>query len=180
MKNYPVKNPETGKTDWVSRSVAVAVSIYAWIDSKFCILANQRGSGTKERPLNHAGEWNVISGFIDYDETLLEACVREVHEETGVDIKDVQLTLKKVDDDPKRENQVILFRYCGFITNAKDIKLTNKYSEKNEVAEIKWIPLDELDNYKWTSENHKNKILEYGEWLQHYDMRVTVAKYLKI
>jgi len=173
MKNYPVKNPETGKEDWVSRSVAVAVSIYTWIGGKFCVLANKRGKGLP----NKAGKWNIISGFIDYDETLLEACVREVHEETGVDISNVKLNLMEIDDSPKRENQVILFRYCGFLYNGAKCKLTDKYSEKDEVEEIKWVPVDEVDNYEWTSVNHRNKIVEYAESLS-CNLSVVAAKSL--
>jgi 8-oxo-dGTP pyrophosphatase MutT (NUDIX family) len=172
MKNYPVKNPETGKEDWVSRSVAVAVSIYTWIDGKFCVLANKRGKGLP----NKAGKWNIVSGFIDYDETLLEACVREVHEETGVDISKVKLNLMEIDDSPKRENQVILFRYCGFLHNGKKYNLTDQYSEKNEVDDIKWIPIDEVDNYEWTSKNHRDKIIDYAESLS-FNLSVVASKY---
>lgn len=160
MKNFPIK--VDGKEYWISRSVAVAVSIYTFIDGKLCILANKRGSGLP----NHVGEWNVVSGYIDYDETLIEAAKREVKEETGLDISNVELCQMAVEDSPKREGQVILFRYAGFYHNKNSrVTITNKYSEPNEVDDIKWIPISELNNYKWTSENHKEKIKEYGEYI---------------
>lgn len=154
MKNFPVK--VDGKEWWISRSVAVAVNVYTIIDNKVCILANKRGPGLP----NHVGEWNCISGYIDFDESLIEACEREVWEETGVKINAENckvIELYKVEDDPKRENQVILFRYWAWYSGPTDV-LTNENSEPNEVDEIKWIPLDEVDNYTWTSENHKNLI----------------------
>jgi 8-oxo-dGTP pyrophosphatase MutT (NUDIX family) len=163
MKNYPVINPETGNQDWVSRSVAVAVSIYALVNGKLCILANKRGKGLP----NHAGQWNVVSGYIDYDETLLQACVREVHEETGIDISDVRLELMEIDDKPARENQTILFRYCGFLRKEQLAKssITSQYAEKDEVDDIKWIPVDDVEQYEWTSTNHMLKIKNYANYM---------------
>lgn len=164
MNNFPVIID--GKERWISRSVAVAVSIYTFVDGKLCILANKRGTGLPGQNFSNPGKWNVVSGFIDYDETLKEACIREVHEETGVDISNVELKLMLIDDSPKRSGQVILFRYIGFYYNPKNkITLTNKYSEPKEVDDVKFIPINELDNYDWTSENHKEKIKEYGNYI---------------
>ena len=58
--------------------------------------------------------------------------------------------------------------YLSFI---KETTLTNNIfgnrgGEENEVSEVKWIPLDELDNYQWAFD-HKHLIKkiteEYGE-----------------
>ena len=166
MNNFPVQ--VDGKEYWVSRSVAVAVSIYTFIGGKLCILANKRGTGLPGQHFSNPGKWNVVSGFIDYNETLKEACIREVHEETGLDISNVELRRMMIDDSPKRSGQVILFRYIGFYYNLdKKITLTNKYAEPKEVDDVKFIPIDELDNYDWTSENHKEKIKEYGEYIKY-------------
>jgi len=153
MKNYPLINPETGKEVWISRSVAVSVNVYTSINHKDCVLANKRGPGLP----NHVGQWNVVSGYLDFDETLKEAAVREVFEETGLTIDPNNLKLVRVEDDPKRENQVILFRYHCWYNGDKNA-ITNKNSEPNEVDEVKWIPLTDLDKYEWTSENHKRTI----------------------
>lgn len=163
MKNFPVQ--KDGKEYWVSRSVAIAVSLYTYINSDLCILANKRGKGLP----NHAGQWNVVSGYLDYDETLREACNREVFEETGVDISDLKLYQKDIEDSPNRENQVILFRYAGFLLNWNEITLTTENAEPDEVEEVKWIPLKDLDLYEWTSEEHKKKIIDYGEFIKGAD-----------
>lgn len=153
MKNYPLINPETGKEVWISRSVAVSVSVYTSINNKDCVLANKRGPGLP----NHVGQWNVVSGYLDFDETLRQAAVREVFEETGLTIDPNNLNLARIEDDPQRENQVILFRYYCWYSGDKNA-ITNKNSEPNEVDEVKWIPLADLDKYEWTSENHKRTI----------------------
>ena len=160
MKNFPVK--VDNKEYWISRSVAVAVSIYTFIDGKLCVLANKRGPGLP----NHAGQWNVVSGYIDFDETIPEAAKREVYEETGLSIDKTKLMLMDIDDSPKRENQVILFRYIYFYYDKnKSVTITNKYCETDEVDDIKFIPIDELNNYEWTSKNHKEKIKKYGKYI---------------
>lgn len=164
MKNFPVKHE--GKEYWISRSVAVAVTIFTHNENgDFCVLANKRGKGLP----NHVGEWNVVSGYIDFDETLKQACVREVKEETGVDINNVNLYQMAIEDEPSRENQVILFRYAGYLPFGSRHELTNKYSEPDEVEEIKWIPIDELNNYQWTSEKHRDLIKTFGGYIHDYD-----------
>lgn len=163
MKNFPVY--KDGKEYWVSRSVAVAVTLFSYIDNKLCVLANKRGKGLP----NHVGQWNVISGYLDYDETLRDACTREVFEESGVDIKDVNLRMMDIEDEPSRENQVVLFRYTGFIMGAKNLQLTTKNADEGEVEEVKWIPVEDVDQYEWTSEKHMLKIIEYGDCIVNMD-----------
>lgn len=172
MKNFAVQIE--GKEYWISRSVAVAVSLYTFIDNKLCILANKRGKGLP----NHVGQWNVISGYLDYDETLRDACNREVFEETGVDIKDTELHLRDIEDEPTRENQVILFRYVGFLLGGQQLELTNKNAEADEVEEVKWVPVEDLDNYEWTSEKHKQKIIEYGDYIVNADKDAATIAYI--
>lgn len=162
MKNFPVK--VNNKEYWISRSVAVAVNVYGKINGVDCILANKRGKGLP----NHVGEWNAISGYIDFDETLEQCCVREVYEECGIDISNCKLELYKFEDSPSRENQVILFRYFTWLTDADKQTPSAENCEPDEVEEIKWIPISELDNYKWTSEHHKELIFKI--YSEHYDL----------
>lgn len=151
MKIFPIE--KDGKTYWVSRSVAVVVYVYQ--DGR--ILANKRGKGLA----NNVGKWNCPSGFVDYGETVEEAACREVFEETGINIVPNLLTMMEVDSDPNRPGENILIRFkCDRICNGT-YNITNKYAEANEVEEIKWIPLDEVDNYDWVSPKHKRCIFKY-------------------
>ena len=162
MNNFPVI--VDGKEWWVSRSVAVAVSVYSIKNGKLCILANKRGAGLPGQNFSNPGKWSVVTGFIDYNETLKECAIREVHEETGLDIKDINLRLQDIEDDPARDGQVILIRYSGFIWDINDQELTNKFSEPNEVDIIEWVPINELEKYNWTSTKHIEKIIEYASY----------------
>lgn len=86
MKNYPIKietGEHAGETVWVHRSIAVAGFIFCRINNEWCVLANQRGEGAPD----FQGYWNCPCGYLDFDETLAEACSREIYEETGVKIE---------------------------------------------------------------------------------------------
>ena len=156
MKNFAVEH--NGKTWWVSRSVAVAINVYGIVDGKLCVLANKRGPGLP----SNVGKWNCVSGYIDYDEDLKDACIREVFEETGVNINRDTVEFVEFDDSPKRSNQTILFRYVAFCGDADKQPLTTENAEPNEVDEVKWIPIKDIDNYEWVSEIHKSKILVFA------------------
>jgi len=147
MKNTPVELD--GKTHWISRSVAVGVCVFGNDQrGNLCLLANKRGDGCEFMK----GLWNIPGGFIDYDETVEEAACRECKEETGVIINPEELIMTSLNSDPKKSSrQIVAIEFaCAVDKPVEEIELTDKYSEPNEVAEIKWIPITEIRNYKWT------------------------------
>ena len=58
----------------------------------------------------------------------------------------------------KRQNVTIRFQYNHDVF-VEDINLTSKNSELNEVSDIKFIPIKEIDNYEWAF-NHLELIKE--------------------
>lgn len=160
MKNFEIEHE--GKKYWISRSMAAVVYVFAFIGKEVYVLANKRGPGL---PTN-VGKWNCPSGYLDFDETLEECAVREVFEETGYKItkKNKKLELIEIDSQPTRKGmQNVLVRYTvgtAFKTLDDAYKgITSEHSEPNEVDDIKWISLKDLDSYEWVSEKHKQKIL---------------------
>ena len=105
MKNFPVDYE--GKTYWISRSVAVAGFIFRKDDGgNLLVLVNKRGPGCPD----NVGKWVCPCGYLDYGETLKQAIVREIHEETGVTIPISILRLVRIDDVPEgRQNVTIEF-----------------------------------------------------------------------
>lgn len=100
---------------------------------------------------------------MDFDETLAEACSREIYEETGVKIEPSALYMCSVNDDPKdsnRQNVTMRFMavvdesHIGISTNAIKGQLGG---EENEVKAIMWVKISDLDNYQWAF-NHKHLI----------------------
>lgn len=155
MNNFPVN--VNGTEYWVSRSIAVVTYVYGRVNGQECVLANKRGPGLP----NKVGLWNCVSGYLDYNETLEEAAVREVYEETGVNISNHRLIFKEIDSSPSREKQNVLVRYCCHVGNGGLFKLSKEHAEANEVDDIRWIPLTDIDEYQWVSESHKSKIREF-------------------
>lgn len=156
MNNFPVQHE--GKTYWVSRSVAVACFVFTTINDKICVLANQRGEGSAD----FHGYWNAPCGYLDFGETTAEAAIRETYEETGVQLRSVEFV--GFEDNPRSEHQNITFRYCSYVSD--NTLITDIYNlnggEVDEVANVKWIPYDELDNYKWAF-GHKELIINLLE-----------------
>ena len=160
MNNHPLINPETGETEWVARNMATLVIIFAINkDNQVHVLANKRGPNTPDPEFR--GCWCMPCGYLDYNETLKEAAARETFEETGLTIDPKKLRLVYINDKPeddKRQN--VTFRYQYIVSEfIEDINLTNKNSEEKEVSDIKWIPIEEIDNYKWAF-NHDKIIKE--------------------
>ena len=158
MKNFPIIDKETGREYWISRSVAV-LGIVKAIDKNGVkyVLAEQRGIGTPDP--EYVGKWCLPCGYLDFDETIEQAARRETFEETGVIVLPHNMTFKSYMGDPngdKRQN--VSFRFITFLDDPiSSYKLTSKYSEKDEVDGIAWIPLKKIDNYKWAF-NHKDLI----------------------
>lgn len=158
MKNFPIIDKETGREYWISRSVAVVAFVYCYDkhENEY-ILAEQRGSSTPDPEFR--GCWCLPCGYIDFDETIEEAASREVFEETGVQINPNNWDILSINSDPKSDKrQNITFRLETVVDDEIErIKLTSKYSELNEVSDIRWIPFSEVDNYEWAF-NHKELI----------------------
>ena len=159
MKNTEVEF--NGSKFWISRSIATVVYVYTHIDGQLHILANKRGPGLP----NNVGKWNCPSGFLDYDETIKACAAREVFEETGCNISAVSLTLEEIDDNPNRRSQVVLFRYSTLVPFDSTSPLTTEHAEPDEVEEVKWIPISDIEKYTWVSQIHKSKIYEFQDHL---------------
>lgn len=163
MKNFPITDEKTGREYWISRSVAV-LGIITAIDYNGVehVLAVQRGKGTPDP--EYIGSWCLPCGYLDFDETCKEAIAREVKEETGINISPDEFELIYINDDPKSDKrQNITFRFKAELNAyADDMKLTDKFSEPDEIMDIMWIPIDWVDDYKWAF-NHEKIIKTFQE-----------------
>lgn len=160
MKNHPLINPETGKEEWISRAIAVVIFVFAKdTRGNEYILATQRGTGTPDPEF--VEKYCVPCGYLDYDETIVQAAARELKEETGLTFPTIDFKLNSINDNPdsdKRQN--ITFRYIiNCLTPIEDLSLmiTSKNSELNEVSNIKFISLNNIELYEWAF-NHEELI----------------------
>ena len=157
LYNFPIKY--RGKLLWYSRSVAVTLfTLCKNKDGKLCILVNRRGTGTPD----FQGYWNAPCGYLDFNESGEKAAQRETYEETGIFIDTEKIKLNSVSSEPnENKRQNVTLRYLANIEDktTDEFKFDTSHSEKNEVSDIKWIPLDEINNYQWAF-NHKMLIEE--------------------
>jgi len=149
MKNFPIKHE--GKTYWISRAVGVAGYIFTFDNGKLLVLANKRGKGTPD----FQGYWNCPCGYLDYDETTREACVREIAEETNLTVNPNSLILDSIEDDPSANKQNVTFRYWDFNYHYRAFTIYAKGAEPDEVEDVEWIPVEELDNYQFAFNQEK-------------------------
>lgn len=161
MKNFPIIYG--GKEYWISRAIATVVKFTAYDkNGEKYVLAVQRGEGTPDPEF--VGSWCLPCGYLDYGETTKEAAARELKEETGIVIAPELLTLVGINDNPeddKRQNVTFRFKYSSINTLKEtwEDRITDTFSEEKEVSRIKFIPIKELDNYKWAF-NHNKLIKE--------------------
>lgn len=165
------------KLVWESRSVAVNCILIA-TESDICdenyVLISQRGEGAAD----YKGLWNIPCGYLDWDETTSEACIREVWEETNINLYSLLRMSDTMDEgvikdditkewgtnsDVTNNRQNVSFRFgiYFYMKNFKKIlNPSNINAELNEVGEIKWIPVSEIDNYDFAF-GHDKLIKEY-------------------
>lgn len=148
MKNFPIT--VNGKTYWISRAVAAVGIVYKKDETGISFLAGLRGKGCPD----FNGCWNLICGYLDFDETIEMAASREVREETGLDIPPDEWVLITVNSDPKSDpRQNVVFRFITkYYPSYGDFDLSN--CEPNEVEDVRWIHESEIDSYDWAF-NHK-------------------------
>lgn len=162
---------------WDSRSVAVNCVIIVTdpdITTEPFVLISKRGTGAPD----FNGLWNIPAGYLDKNETTSEAMVREVWEETNINLLSI-LDMKENDknyivhdkitkewgtnSDVSNNRQNISFRYGIYFVMENfinKIELSNRNSEPNEVADIKWIPLSKVNDYKFAF-NHDQLIKDF-------------------
>lgn len=145
-----------------SRSVAILGYIFAIYNENMYVLIGERS-----KLMDNPNKLNMPCGYLDWDETLFDAFVREMYEETGFDIESVDETNISVKtDEPFRittnleAKQNVTLHY-GFVFECDTLPELTHCTESNWV---KWINIEDLfTNYK--SEdfafNHYERISEF-------------------
>ena len=98
------------------------------------------------------GKWNIPSGHVEEDEFIIDAAIREVKEETNID---VELTgVIAVFNNMFENFNSISFVFSSNITKNNEINFN-----KNEIIEIKWFTFEEIKSMKEELRDY-NYILE--------------------
>ena len=119
--------------DWPRPMVTVDATVFTHSDGKTKVLLIKRGN----EPFK--GKWAVPGGFVNMDEELEDAVVRELAEETG--LTGVQLeqmhTFGTVGRDPR--GRQITIAYMGVATEEQ-----TKIEAGDDAAQAKWFDIEEL------------------------------------
>lgn len=157
MKNFPVI--VDGKEQWISPSVAAVGIVYKFNeDGKLCFVANKRGEGCPD----YNGYWNIPCGYFDFeDESILNGASREIFEETGLSVPAEKWNLWFVNSKPTDGKHVLSIRFIAKFDESFGT-FTSENSEEKEVDDIRWISVDEVDNYEWAF----NQIEVIQDWIK--------------
>ncbi len=123
------------------------------------VLLSKRGS-YNGKPILESGKWSLIGGFVDLNETVVQAFEREAMEETGCKITNIKLL--QVIDKPGRRNedrQNISFVFIADFESMIDVST-------EEVVELKWFPLDELPSIEEMAFDHGESLQSYKQFLE--------------
>ena len=131
---------ENGKEQWISRSTVVIPVVFKLDEStgEIFTLVEKRGPA-----VSHPGEWCCPCGYLDWDETLKEACQREVREETGIELDLENILFFTVDSNPKTSNQSVDLWYSCW-ADGKDFDLS-KVETKDEILDLKWLKVAKVE-----------------------------------
>lgn len=165
FKNIENKNIEIdGKLHWLSRSVAVVATVLLNNEK---VLIVKRGYKTTQ-----PGKWCNPCGYLDWNESSTQASIREIWEETGLDITEITdnpdsiifeslihpwdiVTNHEIND-----NQDIALYHGISFTSDIEPEIHNKNCEEGEIDEVKWVSINDLDKYEFAF-NHDKRILKY-------------------
>lgn len=153
---------------WLSRSCAVVATIVMRCGGNTYILMGKRGPACP----NEIGKWVLPCGYLDYDETLAQAAVRETFEETGFDVT----TLPEFPHSNMHSGQPFLVysEPNGTVQNVShhfslDFKwdndkefprLTNEHATPGEVEALSWVCVEDIDKLD-IGFNHDVRIVNY-------------------
>jgi len=157
-------------TIWHSRSVAVVGVVMAIIGAETYVLLTKRSLDMEDMP----GRWCLPCGYLDWDETLIEAVEREILEETTLNLKDYRQNLtinfpaSRVNSNVESNRQNVSITSVYVLEGLKELP---KVEVTIETSEVEWCLAypDELrekdlvfDHFAVIKDS-VNKILKYKD-----------------
>ncbi len=122
-------------------------AVHVWIINHENQVLVQKRSLNKDQG---AGLWEpTVAGHITHGDNYFSGAVREVREETGLDINEKDLNLVKIYRTEEFKEYRAVF-YCKIKAEINDIK-----SEIEEVDEVKFLRLNTLKRYLLYTNNEK-------------------------
>lgn len=110
--------------------------------------------------LLEGGKWGLVGGFVTRDETAKQAVAREVLEETGYTVENIQLlTIRDNPDRPSEDRQN--FAFVFFCTAREKVGTSD-----NESTAQQWFSLDDIPPVAEIAFDHNKNIELYRKYLK--------------
>lgn len=144
---YDINSNFTGKTYF--KGDAVPKGYYPMV--VMVVIQNSKGEFLmQKRSLDKGGDWGVTGGHPKAGQSCEQGIITEVQEELGIDIKDQKLEIFDSGCDGKD-------CYKMYYTKM-DIPLKAITIQKEELSEVRWFSMDELNNMVKNKELNANQI----------------------
>ena len=119
------------------------------------ILVQKRAATKKKSP----NKYDMPSaGHVQAGETLKQACVRETKEELGLETKEEDFVFLKEWKNPRG------WEFAEIYLLETDVELSSMTLQEEEVAEVKWLSLEEFEKLLYSDE-FCNHVKEYKDWV---------------
>lgn len=123
------------------------------------VLLGKRGT-VNGKPILESGKWGLLGGFFGRDENLIQGVIREVLEESGWEIKNLQLL--RINDNPNRPKEDRQNMDMIFVAKAvRQIKTSDE-----EVSQLQWFDLDKLPQKEEMAFDHGEDLEIYKKYLK--------------
>ncbi len=172
MPNFKNRPNSCIKTEnglvWASRSLAVVTTVLLnYVDDTYALLL-ERGQS-----VHSPGKWCVPCGYLDWDETASQCAMREVWEETGLDLASIQnkeilyngiSRPWDINTNPNlNESQDIALHFSFIIKSDRFPTINNLNAEEDEVVDVRWVKLSDFDqyNFAFTHDERISRFLTY-------------------
>ena len=129
----------------VSPSPVLAVGAVIWNDRKEIVLI-RRGQAPRK------GQWSIPGGKVDWGETLRDAILREVREETSLSV-DVIGLIEIVDSVTRDELGAVAHHYVLIDFTARWV--SGELRAGSDAEEARWVAYDRIGEYELWSETRR-------------------------
>ena len=152
MKNQKCYDKDGNFLGWFSRSTAVVCAITRKNNKgEIEVVEAKRGKGCPD----NVGMWNMVSGYVEFDECIRESASRETKEECGIIIPSNAWRLHSVNSNPKDDKRQNI-TFCMLCEYKPEYgTFFTEHSEPDEVDDVRWIKAKDVDKYEWAFGHEK-------------------------
>ena len=125
------------------------------------IIINEKGEillgKRSEQEKNFQGKWNLVSGMMEWGETVEEALKREAMEEIGVEVEVVKFTGRYYDAKDRHPTKtcIALPHLCKIVSGEPRVV------DPEEIVEVKWFKPEEIREME-LAYDHKKMLEDEG------------------